>query len=201
MSAPQTHDPLVVNTKDGTVWQRRAVTAEGRGLYAAAGSCSCPEYLMATLAELAEHGIAGSAYALPMPVGPRSLELSEQQIDALAAAGNRAVNDAVHEDLCMCDVWPRECLSSGGYFQGYWDMGGLETALPAVLGLWESMRGGELKRLTARVVELQSAAEAKSAQMDRADRALDASPYADRLTRLPAPTSATREDPPEGGAS
>ncbi|MFG2372615.1 hypothetical protein ACGFY9_14190 [Streptomyces sp. NPDC048504] len=69
MSAPTTHDPLVVNTKDGAVWQRRAVTADGRGLYAVTGSCSCPEYLMATLAELAAHGIAGSADVLPMPVG------------------------------------------------------------------------------------------------------------------------------------
>lgn len=71
MSAPTTRDPLVVNTKDGVVWQRRAVTAEGRGLYAVTGSCSCPEFLMATLAELAEHGIAGSADVLPMPVGPQ----------------------------------------------------------------------------------------------------------------------------------
>lgn len=69
MSAPKTHDPLVVNTTDGAVWQRRAVTADGHGLYAVTGSCSCPEYLMATLAELAAHGIVGPADALPMPVG------------------------------------------------------------------------------------------------------------------------------------
>lgn len=265
MSTPTTHDPLVVNTTDGVVWQRRAVTAEGRGLYAVTGSCNCPEFLMATLAELAEHGIAGSAFALPMPVGrkpqaetlpltvvaelndlrarlagmtnpprevflaeyegaepglfttveaaraycddfapidaqdrgwdwtvnehgvhiqfwthvdddrplsqtsgsvtptvvqgeddlPEPLSLTEQQIDALAEAGNRAVNDAVHEDLCACDAWPEKCLSSGGYFQGFWDMGGLETALPAVLGLWEQMRGGELVALRARVAELE----------------------------------------------
>ncbi|WP_203833544.1 hypothetical protein, partial [Streptomyces asoensis] len=83
MSAPTTHDPLVVNTKDGAVWQRRAVTADGRGLYAVAGACSCPEYLMATLAELAEHGIAGSAYALPVPVGSVRSPL-EQALDELA---------------------------------------------------------------------------------------------------------------------
>lgn len=68
-----THDPLVVNTKDGVTWLRRAVTGEGRGLYAVTDSCKCPPYLMATLAELAEHGIAGSADALPMPVGPERL--------------------------------------------------------------------------------------------------------------------------------
>ena len=100
--------------------------------------------------------------ALPMPVpvvpepkrvdaGPVVLPmaLAEAQLDALAASGNRAVNDAVHEDLCACDAWPKECLSSGGFFQGYWDMGGLDTAIPAVLGLWERMRGGELAAFRA----------------------------------------------------
>ena len=90
MSAPTTRDPLVVNTRDGVVWQRRAVTAEGRGLYAVTGSCSCPEFLMATLAELAAHGIAGSADVLPMPVGPEPHpsydELTERQ-KTVAAPG------------------------------------------------------------------------------------------------------------------
>lgn len=103
--------------------------------------------------------------AFPMPVVPepvdagpvvRPLAVHEAQLDALTASGNRAVNDAVHEDLCACDAWPKECLSSGGFFQGYWDMGGLETAIPAVLGLWESMRGGELVALRARVAELEA---------------------------------------------
>lgn len=76
MSAPVTHDPLVVNTRGGGVWQRRAVTSDGRGLYASAGSCRCPESLMVPLAELAEHGIVGSADVLPVPVGP------EQPVDA-----------------------------------------------------------------------------------------------------------------------
>ncbi|WP_086768136.1 hypothetical protein [Streptomyces bobili] len=150
MSAPTTHDPVAVNTKDGSCWRRRAVTQSGRGLYAlAAVQGDVPELVLSTLAELAEHGLRGMAFALPVPVGPgpvvRPLALHEAQIDALAASGNRAVNDAVHEDLCACDAWPEKCLSSGGFFQGYWDMGGLETAIPAVLGLWESMRGGELE--------------------------------------------------------
>lgn len=72
MSAPTTHDPLVVNTKDGMSWVRRAVTQDGRGLYALAGVCDCPEYLMASLAELAEHGIRGQADVLPVPVGPEA---------------------------------------------------------------------------------------------------------------------------------
>jgi hypothetical protein len=71
MSTPVSHDPLVVNTQDGACWMRRAVTREGRGLYAVADApACCPEYVMATLAELAEHGLASVAFALPMPVGP-----------------------------------------------------------------------------------------------------------------------------------
>ncbi|WP_405956081.1 hypothetical protein [Streptomyces phaeochromogenes] len=172
-----THDPLVVNTKDGAVWMRRAVTRDGRGLYSVADAPRCcPEFVMATLTELAEHGIAGSADALPMPVGPKPLVLSEQQIDALAAAGNRVVNDAVHQDLCMCDAWPEKRLSTGAYFMGAWDVSGLETALPAVLGLWESMRGGELVALRARLAEFERPA--------------------DKLTRLFAPVQALREDEP-----
>lgn len=60
--------PLVINTADGMVWTRRTVTRDGLALYALEGVCSCPEFVMATMAELAEHGIAGSADVLPMPV-------------------------------------------------------------------------------------------------------------------------------------
>lgn len=161
MSAPTTHDPLVVNAKDGSCWTRRAVTRDGRGLYALAGSVAgAPDEVLASLADLAEHGIAGSADVLPVPVDPgpvvRPLALAEAQLDALVAAGDRVVNDAVHQDLCACDAWPEKCVSSGRYFMGAWDVGGLETALPAVLGLWESMRGSELAGLRARVAELEA---------------------------------------------
>jgi hypothetical protein len=61
--------PLVVNTRDGVCWTRRTVTSGGIALYAPEGVKTCPDFVMATLAELAEHGIAGSADALPMPVG------------------------------------------------------------------------------------------------------------------------------------
>ncbi|MFF6829584.1 hypothetical protein [Streptomyces longwoodensis] len=75
MSAPVSHDPLVVNTSDGAVWMRRAVTRDGQGLYAVADApACCPPFVMATLAELAEHGIAGSADCLPVPVGPERPE-------------------------------------------------------------------------------------------------------------------------------
>jgi hypothetical protein len=95
---------------------------------------------------------------LPVPVstGSEPLALTEAQIDALAEAGNRVVNDMRHEDLCMCDAWPEKCLSSGNFSMGDWDMSGLEAALPAVLALWEQMRGGELTTLRTRVAELEA---------------------------------------------
>lgn len=66
MSAPVTHDPRFVNTKDAC-WVRRAVTSDGRGLYAVEGSCRCPEFLLVPLEELAAVGIVGSADVLPVP--------------------------------------------------------------------------------------------------------------------------------------
>jgi hypothetical protein len=94
-----TRDPLVVNTKDGAVWQRRAVTRDGHGLYAVTGSCCCPEYLMATLAELAEHGIAGSADVLPVPVGPEpslaeTLEKRTELLHIVQATARRLRKEA-----------------------------------------------------------------------------------------------------------
>ena len=70
MSAPTTHDPRFVNTRDGVCWERRAVTDSGLGLYAVEGSCKCPPFKMATFVELAAHGIVEWADVLPMPVGP-----------------------------------------------------------------------------------------------------------------------------------
>ncbi|MGA6223526.1 hypothetical protein ACPESV_24715 [Streptomyces umbrinus] len=140
--------PLVVNTTDGMVWRLRPQTRDGEALYAIEGApVNCPSCVLATFAELEAHGVAASADVLPMPVGPGPLPLTEQQIEALAAAGNLVVNNEMHEHLCMCDAWPKSCVSTGDYFMGAWDVSGLEAALPAVLGLWESMRGADLVRL------------------------------------------------------
>lgn len=73
--------PIAVNTADGTCWTRRGALRGGEALYAPEGVCSCPEFVMATLAELAEHGIVGSADALPMPAGPEPV--SEAELDAV----------------------------------------------------------------------------------------------------------------------
>lgn len=63
--------PLVVNTRDGVCWTRRAVTSGGMALYAPESVKSCPEFVMATIDELAEQGIVGSADVLPVPPGPQ----------------------------------------------------------------------------------------------------------------------------------
>lgn len=81
------HHPRVVNTADGSCWTRRAVTSDGRGLYALAGAVAgVPDEVLTSLAELAELGITGSAFALPMPVGPvlRS-ELDQARDDVMGA--------------------------------------------------------------------------------------------------------------------
>ncbi|SFY52115.1 hypothetical protein [Streptomyces sp. F-1] len=74
--------PLVVNTAEGTCWTRREATRNGQALYAPEAIRECPEAVMATYAELAEHGIAGEANALPMPVGPepRTLDMVEDEL-------------------------------------------------------------------------------------------------------------------------
>ena len=83
--------PVAVNTADGTCWTRRGEKRDGEALYAPEGVCNCPPFVMATLAELAEHGIVGSADALPMPVReePQGERLSiariaeiQQRVDA-----------------------------------------------------------------------------------------------------------------------
>lgn len=94
MSAPTCRDPLAVTTTDGTRWVRAAVTRTGRGLYAVEDLASCPQFVMATLEELAEHGIRGRdpladavalMGALPMPVGSGRSEL-DRVYDDLAGA-------------------------------------------------------------------------------------------------------------------
>lgn len=73
--------PLVVNTTDGTCWTRREAEREGLPLYALEGT-NPPEFVMATYAELEKHGIAGVAFVLPMPVGPRPFVSREERYES-----------------------------------------------------------------------------------------------------------------------
>ncbi len=72
--------PLVVNTRDGVCWTRRTVTSGGIALYAPEGIRTCPEFVMATIDELAEQGIVGSADVLPVPVAPEPQASSAERL-------------------------------------------------------------------------------------------------------------------------
>lgn len=156
MSAPESRDPLVVRTFDGVTWVRAAVTQSGRGLYVLEGTISCPEFVMATLAELAELGVTVAPVtglaeavalmgALPMPVGSvpvAPVVLTEQQVEALVDAGNGALGSYYHERACACSEYPAGCATDPLYAgaAGYWDTDAFAIGLPAVIALWESMR-------------------------------------------------------------
>lgn len=102
----------------------------------------------ALAAAVAEHG------PFPMPVGePMPVELPEHQLEALIDAGNRALNDHYHEGQCHCDAWPASCVSSDSYFMGAWDTDAFAIGVPAVLGVWESLRND---RHAAKVAELRA---------------------------------------------
>ena len=98
--------PLVVNTRDGACWTRRTVTEGGIALYALAGVCDCPEFVMVTQDELAARGIVGSADALPVPVGTEPLALSDERLAEIRnhvagirnwSLGNLAARDLLGE--------------------------------------------------------------------------------------------------------
>jgi len=118
--------PLVVNTTDGTCWTRREATRDGEALYALADCKRCPELVMATYAELAEHGIAGEAWALPLPSGPapvttrqkvdeafgiqaRILKSALDQVFSVLAEGHflRSAEAAADTDALIGSLWAR----------------------------------------------------------------------------------------------
>jgi hypothetical protein len=53
-------------------------------------------------------------------------------LDQLIDAGNKALNDHYHDDLCHCRQWPDGCVSRGGYYFGYWDTNAFAIAMPAI---------------------------------------------------------------------
>ncbi|MFH9610478.1 hypothetical protein [Streptomyces sp. NPDC017448] len=83
-------------TSDGAVWVQAAVTRAGLGLYCPEGVARCPRFVMATLAELAEHGVKAAPPvtevadavalmgALPMPVSTGPAPMTPEQRKALA---------------------------------------------------------------------------------------------------------------------
>jgi hypothetical protein len=88
--------PELLRTFDGAEWELRSTTQTGTALYAVKGSPKCcPPYVMATLTELAEHGIQSAELAaavaelgaLPVPAGnatqPQPLTVFRASHDAL----------------------------------------------------------------------------------------------------------------------
>lgn len=216
MSA-RTHDPLVVNTQDGSCWTRRAVTRAGRGLYAlAAVKGSVPELVLVTLAELAEHGLASMTNVLPVPTPvsttPRLLPQDQATIAELIGDARPAVPSMVvqlaesvrdrreHDHSTQREDW--FCMNLTSY-------------------MGERM-GSVLRRLLdaeARVAELEAERHTTNEALDdavqelRARRGPDADRSADKLQRILAPSPAgehevyvhhsyrTGRDLPEAGAS
>ncbi|MGW0012426.1 hypothetical protein ACWDVX_22120 [Streptomyces tendae] len=88
--------PVAVNTADGACWTLRTVTAGGIGLYAPEAVTTCPEFVMATLEDLAAHGVQGSADALPMPVGPAPQETGSRSFDLVGEVTADDYADAVY---------------------------------------------------------------------------------------------------------
>lgn len=144
--------PRVVNTSDGTVWTRRGAMRGGEALYALAAVEDCPDLVMATLAELAEHGIAGSADVLPVPVGS---ELSDR--DRLRAAYIEALDEA--HQTHPCPQTGRPYWTGCVHYDENRRVTGVgschsERRADAVL----AVRDAELERLRARIAELEAAA-------------------------------------------
>jgi len=194
MSAPVSHHPLVVNTQDGSCWTRRAVTSDGRGLYALAGLVAeVPDEVLTPLAELAELGITGSAFALPMPVGtePRDVEeeliganlsLYEEELDnarlrlALKSAqrGRRGLRARVAE-LEYVASSPSCTRCYGADAVRFVAQGGATAPCPVCGPL-------EVERLQARVAELEAERHTTNEALDDAVQALRAN--RDRIAEL-----------------
>lgn len=66
----------------------------------------------------------------------------------------------MHEEACGCQGWPEECVSS--LTPQMWDTAGWATGIPAVIGMWETLRAAglreEVSRLRAQVPELEQLA-------------------------------------------
>lgn len=59
-----------LTTSNGVVWTLRARNAQGLALYAPATVRDCPRLVLATVAELAAHGIVSASDAAPEPADP-----------------------------------------------------------------------------------------------------------------------------------
>lgn len=173
-TTPTTHDPLVVNTKDGVCWTRRTVTSGGIALYAPEPVKTYPEFVMATLPELAEHGIVGSAFALPMPVAPEPQEdpvAAGRRLDLLALMDERAASAVSPVLAGVLDEAERLRASR-------WDA----TKVVAQMESKLLAMHGELTRATERVAELEAERHSTNESLSEAAEQLRVN--RDRITEL-----------------
>lgn len=158
--------PLVVNTRDGVCWTRRTVTSGGIALYAPERVKTCPEFVMATIDELAEHGIVGSADALPVPVSPEPQAEERAKVAALIGDAKPAtdqlllemaqqIRDRREHDHSTAADWDWYCLNASGW---------LGDKAPTVLR--------RLLDTEARVAELEAERHSTNESLDDAVQAL-----------------------------
>lgn len=195
MSAPES-----VRTKDGITWTLRTVTSSGIALYAPKGVCECPDFVMATLSELAEHGIQSTELAavvagqgaLPVPVGPVPQPSPER--DRLRAAFIEALDNAARTHPCPAlgdQIWSG-CAhyDEAGHVSGVGSCHS-ERRADAVL----AVRDVELETLRARVAGLEADLATANGVLDDAaevpDRSVEES--AARLSRFFSPMAVLRE--------
>jgi hypothetical protein len=131
--------PLVVNTADGLCWTLRTTTESGLPLYAPEGICQCPPFTVASLVELAQHGIVGTADVLPVPVGAEQGMTPHAARVRLTQYGERT------------ETWATASYGNG-----------TERALYAI-ALTLAAEGDELR---SRVAELEAALDAKERTVD-----------------------------------
>lgn len=153
--------PLVVNTVDGAVWTRREAVRDGLPLYALAGCERCPELVMATYAELVEHGIAGAADVLPVPVGPEPQGdplVVGRALDLLALMDERAASKVSPVLSAVLDEVERLRMVRAEIGDEIARFGIYGAALPATKALVK--RADELvtenAQLRARIAELEA---------------------------------------------
>lgn len=105
------------------------------------------------LGMLVPEGGAAELTRLRLLFNAAPAELSVAQTEALADAGDRALNDYYHERACACDLWPESCHTDPSYAKGFWDTDAFSIGMAAVVGLWEAFRASadaaELGRLRA----------------------------------------------------
>lgn len=183
--------PLVVNTRDGMCWTRRTVTQSGLALYAPAGACDCPPFRMATLAELAEHGIVGSADVLPVPAGDvpqasRPIAYAAKNTDLLladAAERSRAAEWPWDMWCRICHIRPTSHRTEAEALEAADRHVKLEHAPQAEVHKLMAAGGlAELERLSARIAELE--AERHSTNEALSDAAVQLRADRDRIAEL-----------------